>query len=370
MTDPHSFIAEQKRADGLRLCRDVLIIGTLAIWGLGSGAGFLVPLVLAVLAFVLIISVSDRIRAIRIGPLQVPRWFANLVSLGFVSAGLLSVISILATQASELVSELPKYQGPFDSTLERLARLVGEDLADMFRGLVIDIDTSQFALTAAGGAGAFLSTFFLICIYSGFMMAERRSFNAKIQLAAADRKTGSDISELLEAIAYSMQRYLSIKSFLSLLTAGISYPVFKLIGLDFAETWGVLTFALNFIPTIGSIVAVIFPALMALVQFDTITPFLIVVFGCGTVQFLIGNVLDPTLLGRSLNMSSFMVVLSLMFWTAVWGIPGAFLSVPLTVCILIVFSHIPATRPVAILLSQRGLLLTPAQAMGKEKDKE
>ena len=151
------------------------------------------------------------------------------------------------------------------------------------------------------------------------------------------------------------------KTIISLLTAGISYTVFRLLGLEFAETWAVLTFALNFIPSIGSIVAVIFPALVSLVQFDSVTPFLIIVFFCGTVQFLIGNFLDPAMLGRSLNMSSFMVILSLTFWTVVWGLIGAFLSVPLTVCILIVFSHIPATRPLAILMSKDGRLSTEGE---------
>ena len=106
----------------------------------------------------------------------------------------------------------------------------------------------------------------------------------------------------------------------------------------------------------GSIIAVIFPSLIALVQFESIGPFLMIILGCGTLQFLIGNFLDPALLGRSLNMSTFLVILALMFWTTIWGLIGAFLSVPLTVCILIVFSHIPALRPIAILMSLDGRL--------------
>lgn len=150
------------------------------------------------------------------------------------------------------------------------------------------------------------------------------------------------------------------KTFVSVLTSLISYSVFRWLDLEYAETWAVLTFALNFIPSIGSIVAVVFPAMVSLVQFDTITPFLVIVLFCGTVQFMIGNFLDPALLGRSLNMSTFMVIIALTFWSAVWGVIGAFLSVPLTVCILIVFSHIPALRPLAILMSKDGELLTAA----------
>ena len=135
---------------------------------------------------------------------------------------------------------------------------------------------------------------------------------------------------------------------ISALTGLFSYAIFRFLGLEFAETWAVLTFALNFIPSIGSVIAVVFPAVVSLVQFDTIGPFLTIVMGCGLVQFLIGNILDPAMLGRSLNLSTLMVILALTFWSAVWGIIGAFLSVPLTVCILIVLSNVPATRHLAL----------------------
>ncbi len=361
--------AERQRNAMLGLWRDVLIIGTLAISGLIWGAGFLMPLVLAVLVFVLILSVSDTITTLRVAGRPLPVWFGNLLGVLVVLAALLSITGIMVNQTSSLIRELPGYAERFDQIVDRMGRVLGEDLADSLQAIVLDIDTSQFALTAAGGAGAVLSGFFLICLYAGFMMAERQSFADKIQLAAPDPETGEHIAQLLHAISHSLQRYISIKTFVSVLTAGISYPIFKLIDLDFAETWGVLTFALNFIPTIGSFVAVLLPALMALVQFDTFGPFLIVITGCGVVQFIVGNILDPTLLGRSLNMSPFMVVLSLMFWTAVWGITGAFLSVPLTVCILIVFSHIPAMQPIVLLISQRGLM-TVERALGQDIDPE
>jgi len=224
---------------------------------------------------------------------------------------------------------------------------------------LINIDLSRLALSAFGGATSFINAFLLICLYVGFMMAERTVMAHKILLAVHDPKLGHEISTMMGTISDSLQRYVGVKTFISALTALFSYAAFRVLGLDFPETWAVLTFALNFIPSIGSVVAVIFPALVSLVQFDSITPFLVIVFFCGTVQFLIGNILDPALLGRSLNLSTFMVILALTFWSAVWGLIGAFLSVPLTVCILIVLSQIPATRPVAILMSIDGKLSIP-----------
>lgn len=338
----------------LSACRDISIIATLVVFGLYAGSGFLIPLSLALLVYVLIIAVSDRVADI----LPIPVWGANILGVAVVLAGLFMVMFVLGNQATHFARAIGTYEAQFDSTLSRVVALIGNDVADFIRDNLVNIDMSMVARSAFGGATSFLNTFLLISLYVAFMMAERSIFRKKVQLAANDPALGRSISSMMSAISHSLQSYIGVKSFVSSLTALISYVVFRFLELEYAETWAVLTFALNFIPSIGSIVAVIFPALVSLVQFDTMTPFLIIVLFCGTVQFLIGNVLDPALLGKSLNMSTFMVILALTFWSAVWGLTGAFLSVPLTVCILIVFSHIPALRPIAILMSKNGELIS------------
>lgn len=341
----------QKRSS-LTLVRDLLVIATLAIFGLFVSAGFLVPLTVAVLAFVLITAVSDRI--LQHLPAGAPSWFASLIAVIVVLSGLFFVMFVIGNQATGVARTFPSYEARIDAAVARITSLIGNQAADAIRAYVVGIDLSLIARNAFGGARSFLTTFFLIALYVGFLMAERRSFSAKVKLAASDPETRHRIERISGKISNSLQRYISVKTFFSALTALISYSVFRVLGLEFAETWAVLTFALNFIPSIGSIIAVIFPALIALIQFDTVAPFLIVVLGCGSIQFVIGNFLEPLFLGRSLNLSTFMVILSLTFWTTIWGITGAFLSVPLTVGVLIVFSHIPATRPIAIMMSQSG----------------
>jgi predicted PurR-regulated permease PerM len=128
----------------------------------------------------------------------------------------------------------------------------------------------------------------------------------------------------------------------------------RLIGLDFAETWALLIFVLNYIPNIGSIIAVAFPAVLALVQFETLGPFVVLVLSMTAIQLVIGSVLEPMLMGKSLNMSPFAIILGLSFWGMLWGIVGMFLSVPILVTIMIVCAHVPSWRWVAILLSKDG----------------
>lgn len=130
----------------------------------------------------------------------------------------------------------------------------------------------------------------------------------------------------------------------------------KWVGLDFAEFWALLIFFLNYIPNIGAIVATAFPAALALIQFESWWPFLEVTSGIVAIQFFVGNFLEPRLLGKSLNLSPLVILFALALWGAIWGVLGMFLSVPITVMMMIIFAHFDVTRPIAILLSQDGYI--------------
>jgi predicted PurR-regulated permease PerM len=132
--------------------------------------------------------------------------------------------------------------------------------------------------------------------------------------------------------------------------------VIQYAGLDFALFWAFVIFVFNFIPTIGSIVATFFPSLIALVQFETLTPFFIILIGVGLIQILIGVILEPKFYGNSLNISPLVIVISLVFWGQLWGIVGMLLCVPITVIMINVFAQFTRTRPIAVLLSQNGKL--------------
>ncbi|MCH9755622.1 MAG: AI-2E family transporter, partial [Gammaproteobacteria bacterium] len=141
---------------------------------------------------------------------------------------------------------------------------------------------------------------------------------------------------------------------MGLLTATASWGIMAWIGLDFAEFWALLIFFLNYIPNIGAIIATLFPALLALIQFQSWMPFVAMTSGLVAVQFLIGNIIEPRYLGRSLNLSPLVILFALGLWGVIWGVMGMFLSVPITVMMIILFAHFPATRPIAVLLSKDG----------------
>jgi predicted PurR-regulated permease PerM len=153
---------------------------------------------------------------------------------------------------------------------------------------------------------------------------------------------------------HDIRSYVGIKVLTSAATGLLSFLVLNLVGVDFASFWAVLIFLLNFIPTIGSIIATAFPSLLTLVQFDTLGPFIITISVLGAIQFCIGSLIEPKLMGNRLNLSPIVILLSLGLWGSVWGIPGMFLCVPITVIMMIVCSYFPGTRPIAVLLSKDG----------------
>lgn len=341
---------------GMTLVTQVVLCLFFGIAGLKYGASVLVPLSLAVLLFVLISAIIDRFKAVQLFGRKTPDWLAHVLAFGAVAFGIAIILSILTSQAGAVNDAFPRYEARFAHIISQFASLIGDDAFSAAKAGVAEMNLSNLASGALSSASGFLSALFLVILYVAFLMGERAPMRQKLVLAISDAHTHEKVLTIADSMSNSLQRYVSIKTFVSILTAVGCYVFMKPVGLDFAETWAVLAFMLNFIPTIGSILGVVLPTIVALVQFDSALPILVVVFGCGAVQFTIGNVLEPKITGRTLNLSPFLVILSLTFWTAVLGIPGALMSVPLTVCIMIVLSHIPATRPLAVLMSGDGYI--------------
>lgn len=340
----------------LAFWRDFLIVGAVTACGLYFGSGFLIPLSVALLLFVLLTSLIDRLATLKIGGRRIPLWLAHLGGLFVVLSGIAVIVSILSSQAQQVAEAVPRYEQRFTTVLTDITSAIGEKNAMALREAIAEIEITAFAVETLNTAQTLLSGLFLVILYLPFMMVERAPMKRKMTIASPDKELGTEISRAVHNISDGLQSYVGIKTLVSALTGVLSYAIMKFVGLDFAETWGVLAFALNFIPTLGSILAVILPSIVALVQFDTLTPFLIVAFGCGVVQFIIGNIVEPSMTGKKLNLSPMMVILALVFWSSIWGIAGAFLSVPITVCVMIVLAHVPGTRWAAILMSGDGRL--------------
>lgn len=331
-----------------------LISAAIVLYALVVGSGFLIPVAIALVLFSLLSALIDRITRVRLGGWSVPRPLAIAVGLAIVTYGLLVIFNVLSTQVDAVIAAVPRYMTRIEAMLAETADIFGRDIAEDLQRALSDINITARLPGLVGSAGAVLTVIIMIILYMGFMFVERPMFDTKIGKMFPEETRVAKVRQVIGSIGHSVQRYFSIKIFVSALTGLLAYAVMKPMGLDFAETWALLTFFLNFIPSIGSAIATILPALIALVQFDSFGPFIVIALGVGAVQFVIGNFVEPALAGRSLNLSPLVIIVSLTFWASVWGVVGMFLAVPIMVIVMIVCSHIPGGRPVAVLLSRNG----------------
>ena len=144
---------------------------------------------------------------------------------------------------------------------------------------------------------------------------------------------------------------------MSLLTGFLSYFALLFIGIDAPLFWAFLIFLMNYIPTVGSLIATVFPAMFAMMQFGELMPGIWVLIIVGAIQLVVGNFIDPKLTGSSLNVSPLVVLVGLAFWGAIWGIIGMILSVPISVMMIVVFAQFPNTRAIAVLLTKDGSII-------------
>lgn len=331
-----------------------LISAAIVMYALVVGRGFLVPVAIALVLFSLLTALIDKITTLRLGGWSVPRPLATFIGLVAISYALFFIFSVLSTQVDAVIAAVPRYIARFEVMLAEVAEIFGRDLAEDLRRALAEINLTARVPGLVGSAGATLTVIVLIILYMAFMFVERPMYGTKIARLFPDEARAVKVRAVMGSIAHGVQRYFSIKFFVSVLTALLAYGVMKPMGLDFAETWALLAFFLNFIPNIGSVIATVLPALIALVQFDSLGPFIIIGLGVGAVQFVVGNIVEPAMAGRSLNLSPLVIILSLTFWAGVWGIVGMFLAVPIMVIVMIVCSHIPGGRPLAVMLSRDG----------------
>jgi predicted PurR-regulated permease PerM len=208
----------------------------------------------------------------------------------------------------------------------------------------------------------------LVILFVAFLFAERLWFNVKLtSLMGGDTARARQADRIIATIMHRVNYYLLVKTLVSAVTGLMVYGVALVFDLELAVAVGVITFVLNYIPSVGSIVATVLATLVTYVQLGVPGPTIGFFVVTGAIQFVNGNIIDPWLMGRTLRLSSFGIIVSLAFWGSVWGITGMFLSVPIMVAAMIVCSHVPGLRPVAVLLSREGLpdtesLLPPDRA--------
>ena len=327
------------------------------------GKDLLLPLVIAIALWYLINVLARAFSRIAICGFRLPMPVCLTASFLTFIFLILALINFLSSTVGDVLDVAPIYQENLTTRLENLSfvdmsEFEGQSLPQL---LTTWLDIPSFLTSIASSLTSILASGGLILIYIGFLFLEQGHFTNKITALVADPNKEQDANKIINRIRDDIQKYITIKIITSSLTGMLSYIILRIADVDFAGVWGLLIFLLNFIPTIGSIIATIFPALIALAQSDGYTLFLVVLFGIGALQVCIGNILEPRLMGSSFNLSPIIILLNLALWGYIWGIPGMFLCVPFLIIVTIILSHFPQTRPMAIILSSDGRLRVPIE---------
>lgn len=318
------------------------------------GKDFILPLILAILIWFLIKEIRKVLSKLPVVGSKTPEWVLSVLAtiMLFVMSGLM--IGMIVDNIESLSQNIDVYQSNFDLINLRFQKEYDINFSELFSTYLGDYDFSSIFTMLLNSISELFSRTFIIGFYVLFLFFEENVFRRKLQYLYPETAKFNDVSMTLDRISTAISKYISLKTLVSLITGVSSFIALLAIGVDTPIFWAFLIFILSFIPVVGALIAVLFPATIALFQFGDLTHFFMVLGIIGFIQLIVGNVLEPKIMGNSLNVSSLVVILSLSFWGMLWGITGMVLSVPITVIMIIFFAQFPNTKSLAIMLSEKG----------------
>ncbi|MCB2111957.1 MAG: AI-2E family transporter [Parvularculaceae bacterium] len=328
------------------------------------GRSIFIPVVVAGFLSFLMFTLKETIRK---GPLIgrfLPNSFCYMLAFALIISIFLLFIEIIRENVEALIRTAPLYE-------ERLRKFTQDgihflDQAGILpKDVIGGVDQLRSAalsminpvLSEIGSAVRSLTANSVtIFLYTVFMLLERGRIFKKINLLSVDDGSRAAVNETIGDIATLVRQYITVKTVTNLITAAISFAIMHFVGIDFAGFWALLIFALNFIPIVGAVSAISLPVILALVQPEgggVQTAALALALLVGAEQTMSSGI-EPRLIGKSLNLSPLVILLSLAVWGTLWGFAGMLLAVPITVTIMIILTQFASTRPIAILLSDSG----------------
>ena len=314
-------------------------------------SGILIPLVIA---FVLVVLVDAVVMFINARWPGAPKWVVSA------AAGLVVILSasggmfVLAQGAVQVVQQGPALLDRIDLLVQNAGRSMHLKEPLGLQALVGSVSIPRIAgsvlETVQGIAGAIL----LIVIYFGFMVAGRRRISRKIDAVAGTSERKIAIKRIIGRIAADIRTYLWVQAVTGVFLALAAAAVMLAVGLNNVLFWTVIFFLLTFIPNIGVTIGSIAPALFALLQFDSLWPAIAIFAVIQVAAFIVGNLVYPRMQADTQNIDPVTTILALSLWTFLWGLPGAFLAVPMTLMLMMAFAQFEGTKWVAAALSNDG----------------
>jgi AI-2 transport protein TqsA len=313
------------------------------------------PLMIALIIWYLIKLVKDLIGKVNIKGRHLPRWLRNVIAALLIFGISGSVVHLLVINIEQVIIKLPEYERKQDDLISKTVDYLDIDnLSDELQNLPKSSEFRPLLTNTLNTLTFTMGQLIVIIIYTVFLIIEESIFMKKLRIINLESKKGKENKIIFDRIAQSVKSYAQVKLFASFLTGGLSLIVLYLLKVDFPFLWAFLIFVLNFIPYVGSFIATLLPSFFAAVQFGDFTSFIKVFIFIQIVQTLVANVIEPKIVGRTLNLSPLVVMICLSFWASIWGILGMMIAVPVTSVLVIIMSQFNDTRRFAIMLSGTG----------------
>ncbi|MFK7949358.1 MAG: AI-2E family transporter [Saprospiraceae bacterium] len=322
---------------------------------------YLVPLVLAVLIWDIIRGLRDFFTRIKVVKDYAPIWLLNTLSFGAIFLVLSVLSNMIASGITQFSTKLPLYQKNIYKINEVVLAKYNYNLIEQLEKYFGTFDFTVLIQPIFNGLSVVLADGFMITLYCIFLLLEESIFRDKFRSLFDKEERFLKANEVVRQIDILFTEYLSLKTIVSLITGFCSYLVLIFLEVDAPVLWGILIFLLNYIPSIGSLIATAFPTIVAMLQTGDIMSGVWVLVAVGIIQVIVGNFVEPKVMGNSLNISPFVVIVALVVWGAIWGIIGMLLSVPITVIMILIMAQFDSTRGIAIMLSESGKVQTIEQ---------
>ena len=340
----------------------IVLLSLLSVMGTGliirEARGIVLPFALAVFfSYILnpLIAFFEKRR--------VPRVISILIAVVVTFLVLGLIVFLINTSIFSFAAEFPRYEERFGLIVNNLIDLykIPPELFSTQTGrsewFKLLANLENFSVTGVITATLsqltnFLSNTVLVLLFLLFILMGRNQLNHKLEIAFKPQMS-QRLAVISTNINKEVQKYIVMKTLLSLITAVVVTVVLFFFKVEFAMIWGILTFLLTFIPNIGAFIAAVLPITISIIQFDSYFTIFAVAISLFVIHFIMGNVVDPNVIGGSVNLSPLVVLFALIFWGWLLGIVGMFLAIPLTVIFKIIFDNIDSLRFISILMSAR-----------------
>ncbi|MGR3617721.1 MAG: AI-2E family transporter [Paracoccaceae bacterium] len=326
-------------------------------WLLVVGQSIVLPVLVAVIAVYILTTAADAMTALPVLGRLGRRW-RRLLVLTAITFTVLVLAAFITSNAASISTSLLKHRDNFDKLQDRFLDFLGTDelpqwanLSDHLLEMVDLTNLMPVALATISNGGTIVVA---AALYAIFILAELDALPAKTRRAMDHPKQAEQTLAIVRKINEKIGGYLSAKTLVNLILGLVSWAILLFLGIDHAAFWAILIGLLNYIPYIGSVIAVFFPVTMSLAQYGSLSHAAIVLVALMIPQTAVGYYIEPKFLGKSVNLSPFTVLLCLAIWSALWGMTGAILAVPLTAMLMIILAEIPSTRYIAVMMSETG----------------